>query len=201
MRNPLTLIAAIAAFVITFSFLTEAGGATYYVDASGGSDGNNGLTTGAAWQTVAQVNSQTFSAGDTILFKRGEVWDDRLNITDSQTTWGAYGTGARPEIDASGDNYAIRVYGATTVTLQSLYATSGAIKMNWEGTAHTGLSAWQTASGQDANSIESNPQLDDYRDRYIPEIGSPVLGAGEGGGNIGWRGTHHSRYGGRGGFK
>ena len=47
-------------------------GRTYYVDATGGSDNNDG--TGAPWQTVAKVNATTFQPGDSILFKRGETW-------------------------------------------------------------------------------------------------------------------------------
>lgn len=47
---------------------------TFYVDATGGSDANDGLTVAAAWQTLAKVNSESVSPGSTVLFKRGEVW-------------------------------------------------------------------------------------------------------------------------------
>jgi hypothetical protein len=48
------------------------GGGTYYVDFTGGLDSNNGTSTGTAWKTVAKVNASSFSAGDNVLFKRGE---------------------------------------------------------------------------------------------------------------------------------
>src|ERR1035437_790916 len=44
--------------------------ATYYMDATGGNDSNNGTTTSTPWQHVSKINSSTFSAGDQILFKK-----------------------------------------------------------------------------------------------------------------------------------
>jgi len=77
-------------------------GTTYYV-ANSGNDNNNGTSPNTPWQTIAQVNSQTFSAGDGILFKRGDVWREMLTINSSGTenapiTYAAYGTGKAPAI-------------------------------------------------------------------------------------------------------
>ena len=47
---------------------------TYYVDATSGNDGNDGLSPGDAWQTITKINSESFLPGDEILFKRGETW-------------------------------------------------------------------------------------------------------------------------------
>ncbi len=75
---------------------------TYYVDATGGDDGLGGKTEATAWQTLAKVSgATTFTAGDQILFKRGEVWNESLVIPSSGTvgtpiTFGAYGTGDLP---------------------------------------------------------------------------------------------------------
>ena len=80
--------------------------ATYYVS----SIGNDSYTTTQAqnpstpWKTVTGVNNHmsSFSAGDSILFARGETFSNvRLNITKSGTlnnpiTFGAYGTGNKP---------------------------------------------------------------------------------------------------------
>jgi hypothetical protein len=52
--------------------------ATFYVDAAGGVDTNDGLSPATAWKTVAKVNGSTFAAGDQILFKRGGVWNESL---------------------------------------------------------------------------------------------------------------------------
>jgi parallel beta-helix repeat protein len=76
---------------------------TYYVDAVAGDDGNDGMSEGQAWETIAKVNAETFEAGDTILFKRGQTFTGSLVIEDSGTSGGrisigAYSTGARPII-------------------------------------------------------------------------------------------------------
>src|SRR5208282_1989264 len=76
---------------------------TYYVSSSGGSDTNNGTAASTPWQTIAHVNGQTFSPGDSVLFKRGDVWNESLAITSSGSsgnpiTFDAYGSGAAPNL-------------------------------------------------------------------------------------------------------
>lgn len=51
-------------------------GHTYYVDADNGSDENDGLSEGKAWQSLSKVNHTEFEPGDAILLKRGCVWTD-----------------------------------------------------------------------------------------------------------------------------
>ena len=51
---------------------------TYYVDAQTGKDDNSGLSPAEAWQTLRQVNITTFKAGDSILFRSGQVWEGML---------------------------------------------------------------------------------------------------------------------------
>ena len=58
---------------------------TYYVDAANGNDVSDGLSTQTAWQTVNRVNRQPFQPGDEILFRRGEVWYDTLEVRSSGT--------------------------------------------------------------------------------------------------------------------
>jgi len=82
---------------------------TYYVDATGGNDSNNGTTPSTAWQTISKVveMSSGFLPGDSILFKRGEIWNaERLNTSnhpsgsiDNPITYSAYGSGAKPIIN------------------------------------------------------------------------------------------------------
>jgi hypothetical protein len=94
---------------------------TYYVDNVNGNDSNAGTSTGAAWASVAHVNSVTFSAGDQILFARGQTWRETLVPPSSGTTggsagnitFGAFGTGAAPIIT-----------GGDLVTTWSLYSGS-----------------------------------------------------------------------------
>jgi hypothetical protein len=87
-------------------FCMLAGGAratTYYVDASGGIDGNDGLSAASAWKTIAKVNGATLAAGDQVLFKRGETWNESLvppasGMSGSPISFDAYGTGEAPTI-------------------------------------------------------------------------------------------------------
>ncbi len=76
---------------------------TYYVSSSTGSDASSGTSVASAWKTLAKVNGQTFQAGDSILLKRGDVWNESLVPPSSGTsgnpiTFDAYGTGAPPNL-------------------------------------------------------------------------------------------------------
>ncbi|MBA3912292.1 MAG: right-handed parallel beta-helix repeat-containing protein [Acidobacteriales bacterium] len=76
---------------------------TYYVDATGGLDGNDGLSVATAWKTVAKVNSASLVPGDQVLFKRGEIWRESLVPGSSGTSgnpvvFDAYGTGEPPTL-------------------------------------------------------------------------------------------------------
>ena len=80
---------------------------TYYIDATNGLDTNNGLTVETTWKTINKVNQQSFSAGDNILFKRGEIWygtrleiDNVSGAINNHIIFGAYGTGAKPVISS-----------------------------------------------------------------------------------------------------
>lgn len=89
--------------IFVLGFGSTAWGTTYYVSSSTGSDANSGTSSGAAWQTVAKVNAQTFSPGDSVLFRRGDVWNESLVPSASGTTgnpiaFDAYGTGAPPNL-------------------------------------------------------------------------------------------------------
>ncbi len=65
--------------------------ATYYVDASLGSNSNNGTPSETdAWQTMAPISTTSFGVGDQILFKRGEVWHESLTVPADGVTIGAY---------------------------------------------------------------------------------------------------------------
>jgi hypothetical protein len=103
-------------FLLAFALLLSPSlwATTYCVDQTLGSDAAAGTATGAlctgtvsAWKTLAKVNGFTFAAGDTILLKRGEVWREQLTNPSSGTsgnviTFGAYGSGAKPQINAAG---------------------------------------------------------------------------------------------------
>jgi len=81
---------------------------TYYVDASTGDDSNNGTSPSTAWQTTSKVvaMSSNFQPGDSILFKRGEIWEgEYLNTSthpsgtiNNPIVYSSYGSGAKPII-------------------------------------------------------------------------------------------------------
>src|ERR1700722_18857597 len=84
-------------------FLSSASATTYYVSSSGGSDSNAGTSSGTAWQTMGKVNAQAFLPGDTILLRRGDVWNESLapgtsGAAGNPITFDAYGVGAPPNL-------------------------------------------------------------------------------------------------------
>jgi hypothetical protein len=105
---PFKMIAAIkvARKIVVFVFLVWSGLAsatTYYVSSTAGSDANSGTAVSTPWQTIAHVNGQTFSPGDSILFKRGDVWNESLATASSGSSgnpiaFDAYGSGAAPNL-------------------------------------------------------------------------------------------------------
>ena len=85
-------------------------GTTYYVDSNGGNDSNEGTSEGKAFKTLDKVNTLDLEPGDTVLLKRGSVFEDQaLKFTkeDSGTAEApvrisAYGEGSRPQINTNG---------------------------------------------------------------------------------------------------
>lgn len=83
--------------------------ATYYVSPTG-SDSEDGLSSVTAWETVAKVNGETFSADDIILFERGGTWTEKLVVPAASLTFGVFdGVAGQPAtIDVGGlVNYCI----------------------------------------------------------------------------------------------
>jgi parallel beta-helix repeat protein len=81
-------------------------GTTYYVDVSGGSDDNNGLSATSPWKTLAKINSSKFAPGDIILLRRGSIWREQLNFPSSGSAGSpividAYGSGELPVISGA----------------------------------------------------------------------------------------------------
>ena len=88
------------------SITPTSAGETYYVDSSGGSDANNGISSGTAWQTIARINSAVLEPGDHVLFKKGDIWREQLTVPASGAsgnpiTFDAYSTGSNPVISGS----------------------------------------------------------------------------------------------------
>lgn len=96
----------------------------YYIS-SKGFDTNSGLTSATPWKSIAKINATSFRAGDSILFKRGELFYGTLTPATSGITIAAYGTGANPIIT-----------GLTTISAWT--SLGGNI---WEATVPGGLSS------------------------------------------------------------
>src|SRR5579862_543397 len=62
------------ALAILFLFISLPARATTYFVAAAGNDSNSGIDSGHPWQTISKVNGAVFSAGDSVLFNRGDAW-------------------------------------------------------------------------------------------------------------------------------
>ena len=88
---------------------SAATGTTYYVDSKGGNDSNDGTSESKAFKTLDKVNGLNLEPGDTVLLKKGSVFEDQaLKFTkeDSGTAEApvkvsTYGEGKRPQINTN----------------------------------------------------------------------------------------------------
>jgi hypothetical protein len=93
-------------FILVLGLGSMAWGTTYYVSSSFGNDSNSGTSASTAWRTLNKVNTSTLLPGDSILFNRGDVWNESLIPPSSGTSgspiyFDAYGTGAPPTFTAA----------------------------------------------------------------------------------------------------
>jgi len=84
-------------------------GINYYVDITTGNDTWQGTSPSTAWKTIDKVNDEmnNLVVGDSVLFKRGEIWDgERLSIesisgnAENNINFGAFGVGNKPIINS-----------------------------------------------------------------------------------------------------
>ena len=83
----------------------------YYVSSSGGEnyyDGLNGTYDGThgPWKSISKINGTNFSPGDSVLFKKGDTWNEQLVVSSSGSSglyihYGVYGTGDKPIINCA----------------------------------------------------------------------------------------------------
>ena len=92
-------------FTMFFCSISIIASATDYYVSSSGDDSADGLSPSTPWQTITKVNSELskITAGDKILFKRGETFQGTLTVSQSGTAgnpivFDAYGSGAEPVI-------------------------------------------------------------------------------------------------------
>jgi len=116
---------------------------TYFVDAVNGNDSLDGLSQGTAWKTLQKVNTQLFGAGDTILLKRGCLWNNSQLLPQGSGLLGrpilvsSYGEGAIPVING----------GAKYLTTVLLYNQQYWEVENLELTNHSATDSTSTRYG------------------------------------------------------
>ncbi|MCL5269859.1 MAG: chitobiase/beta-hexosaminidase C-terminal domain-containing protein, partial [bacterium] len=109
-----------------------AAGAKYYVSQSSGRDDSDGLApewdgTHGPWKTLARASAVRYQAGDQLLLKCGDVWDEILTVAGDGTaanpvTVASYGEGERPFIRRSvgGGNVCLIIDKSSGVCIRDL---------------------------------------------------------------------------------
>ena len=102
-------VAVLAAAAVLIFAAARSHAATYFVSQSTGSDSSDGQAAkpeGAAgpWKTLARASANDYVAGDRILLKCGDTWNEELHPKGSGTpespiTIASYGEGKKPLID------------------------------------------------------------------------------------------------------
>ena len=88
---------------------------SYFVDAAGGNDSNDGRKASTAWKTLSKVSGVRFQPGDSLLLKSGSVWTGQLSLQGSGSREGpivvdTYGGTVKPRIDGNGVTGTATVY-------------------------------------------------------------------------------------------
>jgi hypothetical protein len=96
----------ILVILLTLLLPVQAWSAVYYMSTSG-DDANDRTSPATPWRSILKLNLTPFAPGDSILFKRGDIWDGAnaapiipatSGSAGNPITWGAYGTGPNPVI-------------------------------------------------------------------------------------------------------
>jgi len=122
--------------LVLFLLITFTGSAATYYVSNSGNDSKAGTTPETAWQTISKVNQSKFAPGDQILFLRDGVWIEQLIVPSSGTsgnpiTFGAYGSGAKPIINADNETFGIVSSARSYIKLSNLNV-KGATNSNIE---------------------------------------------------------------------
>ena len=101
--------------------LSNSSGITFYVSSINGNDRNNGLSPGRALKTpsLATEKANNSRKSCTILFERGSVFRGNFRIwprKNEHYSYGAYGTGPKPEFYGSLLNYASSSWNSNTAS-------------------------------------------------------------------------------------
>ena len=101
------LLPSIFAFASLFAGGLNANATDYYVSGKGNDawDGKSAEYTGGVsgpWLTLDKVNQQmAMLEGGTVLFRCGDQFEGKLEITGNKLSFGAYGEGERPVLSGA----------------------------------------------------------------------------------------------------
>ncbi|QCB40252.1 xylose ABC transporter [Sphingobium sp. PAMC28499] len=116
--------------VLTAGATSAAQATTYYVNSATGNDRAAGTTADQPWRSLARVRDYPLMPGDQVLLMAGSRWQEPLTITRSGRSGApisvaAFGTGARPRIDAGGVSpHGVGVINAEYVSVSGLEVTN-----------------------------------------------------------------------------
>jgi len=134
------------------------GDITYYVDATNGDDSNSGTSEDQAWKTLSKIENETFVSGDVIGFKRGEIWNEELNLSSLEgVTFTAYGSGNLPII--------------STLDYPSLSWND-----NGDGTWSTTYSTYANRLWRDGTELKRTTDTNNWPDKAQEEFDNQIAG-------------------------
>ncbi|MBL0174581.1 MAG: right-handed parallel beta-helix repeat-containing protein [Ignavibacteria bacterium] len=91
----------LASIACLLALIASADASTYFI-AANGSDGNSGRSPAAPFLTIAKINGLSLRPGDSVLFRRGDVFFGeiaaRAGAPGAPVVYGAYGEGHDPVI-------------------------------------------------------------------------------------------------------
>jgi hypothetical protein len=100
------LLALFTALVIAGSAQTVPLVPHKYYLSTDGNDANPGTSTALPWKTLARLNLVTYVPGDSVFFRRGDIFRGGINVLQggtsaSRVVFTAYGTGEKPVISGA----------------------------------------------------------------------------------------------------
>lgn len=121
MKIKLAAGAVLIALLLLGGFLSGAqspvlaAGTTYFVS-DAGDDNNEGTSPESAWKSLAKVNAAVLEPGDSVSFRRGDVWTGGLFVNQngnakSAITLDSYGSGSLPAIITGEEGNCIKIDG------------------------------------------------------------------------------------------
>lgn len=138
------------------------GATTYYVK-NGGSDVAAGTSDATAWATLTKVNASSFSAGDSILFNRGDTFRGQLIVPSSGSD------GSPIVIDAYGTGHKPQIFGSKTLNEDTDWEVhSGNV---WKSTAVAGATSAYVSNYDIANLVFNNDAFCGHREDALVDVG------------------------------